>query len=228
MADKEFAHARCRPPMNLRPYTIAVLLLAVVAGGLPVAAQQAPKIPKVGLFTPSTPVAAAPLVEAFKQGLRELGYIEGKTFLLEVRYGEAKRERLRELARDLVAVKVDVIVVSTDGAIAAVRRETGTIPIVMTNSSDPVGTGFVASLAHPGGNVTGISNISPELSGKRLELLRQVVPESSPAWHSSGIPRSGATCSTTRKRSAPPVPWVWSFNPLKSPAPRTSIAASQP
>ena len=177
MADKEFAHARCRPPMNLRPYTIAVLLLAVVAGGLPVAAQQAPKIPKVGLFTPSTPVAAAPLVEAFKQGLRELGYIEGKTFLLEVRYGEAKRERLRELARDLVAVKVDVIVVSTDGAIAAVRRETGTIPIVMTNSSDPVGTGFVASLAHPGGNVTGISNISPELSGKRLELLRQVVPE---------------------------------------------------
>jgi len=177
MADKEFAHARCRPPMNLRPYTIAVLLLAVVAGGLPVAAQQAPKIPKVGLLTPSTPVAAAPLVEAFKQGLRELGYIEGKTFLLEVRYGEAKRERLRELARDLVAVKVDVIVVSTDGAIAAVRRETGTIPIVMTNSSDPVGTGFVASLAHPGGNVTGISNISPELSGKRLELLRQVVPE---------------------------------------------------
>ena len=171
------AHARCRPPMNLRPYTIAVLLLAVVAGGLPVDAQQAPKIPKVGLFTPSTPVAAAPLVDAFKQGLRELGYIEGKTFVLEVRYGEAKPERLRELARDLVAVKVDVIVVSTDGAIAAVRRETGTIPIVMTNSSDPVGTGFVASLAHPGGNVTGISNISPELSGKRLELLRQVVPE---------------------------------------------------
>ena len=177
MADKEFAHARCRPPMNLRPYTIAVLLLAVVAGGLPVAAQQAPKIPKVGLSTPSTPVAAAPLVEAFKQGLRELGYIEGKTILLEVRYGDAKPERLRELARDLVAVKVDVIVVSTDGAIAAVRRETGTIPIVMTNSSDPVGTGFVASLAHPGGDVTGISNISPELSGKRLELLRQVVPE---------------------------------------------------
>ena len=177
MADKEFAHARCRPPMNLRPYTIAVLLLAVVAGGLPVDAQQAPKIPKVGLFTPSTPVAAAPLVDAFKQGLRELGYIEGKTFVLEVRYGEAKPERLRELARDLVALKVDVIVVSTDGAIAAVRRETGTIPIVMTNSSDPVGTGFVASLPHPGGDVTGISNISPELSGKRLELLRQVVPE---------------------------------------------------
>lgn len=157
MADRGFVHTRCRPPMNPRPITIAALLLAVVAGGLPVAAQQAPKIPKVGLLTPSTPVAAAPLVEAFKQGLRELGYIEGKTVVLEVRYGDAKPERLRELARDLAGLKVDLIVVSTDGAIAAVRRETGTIPIVMTNSSDPVGTtGFVASLAH---------------------LLRQVLPE---------------------------------------------------
>jgi ABC-type uncharacterized transport system substrate-binding protein len=163
--------------MNLRVITIAVLLLAVVVGGLPVIAQQTPKIPKIGLLTPSTPVAAAPLVEAFKRGLRELGYVEGKTLVLEVRYGEAKVERLRELARDLAGLKVDVIAVSTDGAIAAVRRETGTIPIVMINSSDPVGTGFVASLSHPGGNVTGISNVSPELSGKRLELLRQIVPE---------------------------------------------------
>jgi len=162
--------------MNLRAITIAVLLLAVGAAGLPVDAQPAPKIPKIGVLTLSTPAAAAPLVEAFRQGLRELGYVEGKTFVLQIRYGEAKSERLRELARDLAAFKVEVIVAGTDQAIAAVKREAGTIPIVMSNSSDPVETGFVASLAHPGGNITGLSNVSPELSGKRLELLRQVVP----------------------------------------------------
>jgi putative ABC transport system substrate-binding protein len=108
--------------------------------------------------------------------LRELGYVEGKTLVLELRYGEARTERLPELARELVGLKVDVIVTATDVAIAAVKRETQTIPIVMGNSSDPVGTGFVASLARPGGNITGLSSISPELSGKRLELLKEVVP----------------------------------------------------
>jgi putative ABC transport system substrate-binding protein len=155
--------------------------LDILAGGLlaaPLAAeaQQAPKIPKIGLLTLNTPAAAAPLVEAFRQGLRELGYVEGKPFVLQIRYGEAKAERLRELARDLVALKMDVIVATQDQAIAAVKREAGPTPIVMANSTDPVGTGFVASLAHPGGNITGLSNVSPELSGKRLELLRQVVP----------------------------------------------------
>jgi putative tryptophan/tyrosine transport system substrate-binding protein len=139
-------------------------------------AQQPKKIAKIGLLAPSTPAAAAHLVEAFRQGLRELGYVEGKTFVLELRYGEARAERISELGRELVGLKVDVIVTGTDVAIAAVKRETQTIPIVMGNSSDPVGTGFVASLARPGGNVTGVSSISPELSGKRLELLRDVVP----------------------------------------------------
>ena len=115
-------------------------------------------------------------IEAFRQGLRELGYVEGKTFVLELRYGEGRVERIPELARELVGLKVDVIVTPTDVAIAAVKRETQTIPIVMAISSDPVGTGFVASLARPGGNVTGLSTISPELSGKRLELLKEVVP----------------------------------------------------
>ena len=94
--------------------------------------------------------------------MRELGYVEGKTLVLEVRYGEARAERIAELARELVGLKVDVIVASTDVAIAAVKRETQTIPIVMAISSDPVGTGLVASLARPGGNVTGNSTISPE------------------------------------------------------------------
>ncbi len=162
--------------MSSRTLAIAVLLLAVAAAGPPADAQQAPKIAKIGYLATSTPAAAAHVVEAFRQGLRELGYVEGKTFVLEVRYGEARFERLPELARELVGLKVDVIVAPVDPAIAAVKRETRTIPIVMTFSADPVGTGFVASLARPGGNVTGLSNISPELSGKRLELLREAVP----------------------------------------------------
>src|SRR5215475_7282409 len=139
-------------------------------------AQQPKKIAKIGLLAPSTPAAAAHLVEAFRQGMRELGYVEGKTFVLELRHGEARADRLPEIAREPVGLKVDVIVTATDVAIAAVKRETQTIPLVMGNSSDPVGTGFVASLAHPGGNVTGLSNMSPDLSGKRLELLKEVVP----------------------------------------------------
>ena len=162
--------------MSSRTLVIAALLLAVGAGGPPVHAQQAPKIAKIGFLSASTPAATAHLLEAFRQGLRELGYVEGKTFVLELRYGEGRFERLPELARELVGLKVDVIVTATDPAIAAVKRETQTIPIVMAFSSDPVGTGFVASLARPGGNVTGLSTISPELSGKRLELLREALP----------------------------------------------------
>jgi len=162
--------------MRSRTRVIAALLLAGAAACPPVDAQQAPKTAKIGLLVAVTPAAAAHNNEAFRQGLRELGYVEGKTFVLEVRYGEAKFERLPELARELVGLKVDVIVAGTDVVIAAVKRETQTIPIVMVNSTDPVGSGFVASLARPGGNVTGLSNISPELSGKRLELLREAVP----------------------------------------------------
>jgi len=108
--------------------------------------------------------------------MRELGHVEGKTFVLELRYGEGKAERFPEIARELVGLKLDMIVAATDVVIAAVKRETQTIPIVMASSNDPVATGLVASLARPGGNVTGLSLISPELSGKRLELLGEVVP----------------------------------------------------
>jgi ABC-type uncharacterized transport system substrate-binding protein len=161
----------------MRKTVISFALFALLfALCVPAEAQQPKKIAKVGFFLGSTPAAAAHNVEAFRQGMRELGYLEGKTFVLELRYGEARAERIAEFARELVGLKVDVIVASTDVVIAAVKRETQTIPIVMAISSDPVGTGFVASLARPGGNVTGNSTISPELSGKRLELLREVVP----------------------------------------------------
>ena len=161
---------------SLRAFAIAALLLAVATVGPPADAQQASKTAKIGILSATTPAALAPGVEAFKQGLRELGWVEGKSFVLEVRYGEGKVERLSELARELVALKMDVIVTPADLSIAAIKRETQTIPIVMALSSDPVGAGFVASLARPGGNITGLSNISPELSGKRLELLREAVP----------------------------------------------------
>ena len=162
--------------MSSRALVIAALLLAATADGPPVAAQQAPKIAKIGLLSPGTPAGFVDLVEAFRQGLRELGQVEGKTFVLEVRHGEGRSERFPELARELVRLKVDVVVVATDAAIAAVKQETRTIPIVMANSADPVGTGFVASLARPGGNVTGLSTVSADLSGKRLALLREAVP----------------------------------------------------
>ena len=162
--------------MSRRTLLIAALLLAVAAASRPVDASQAPKIAKIGWLHPATPAAAAHQLEAFRKGLRELGHVEGKTFVLELRYGEARAERLPDLARELVSLNVDVIVVSADPAIAAAKQQTRTIPIVMAVSADPLGTGFVASLARPGGNVTGLSMISPELSGKRLELLREAVP----------------------------------------------------
>jgi putative ABC transport system substrate-binding protein len=138
-------------------------------------AQQASRIPKIG-FLATAGQLLAPNIAAFRLGLRELGYIEGKTVLLEVRLSGDAVERLPQLARELVALKPDVIVATNDVAIASVRRETQTIPIVMAFSSDPAGAGFVASLARPGGNVTGLCTLSPETSGKRLELLREVVP----------------------------------------------------
>ena len=158
--------------MRLSTACLLAGLASVVVG-----AQQPKKIAKIGVLFASTPGATAHFVEAFKQVLREHGYVEGKNLVLELRYGEARAERIAELARELVGLKMDVIVASTDVAIAAVKRETQTIPIVMAISSDPVGTGFVASLARPGGNVTGLSMISLELSGKRLELLKEAVPK---------------------------------------------------
>jgi putative tryptophan/tyrosine transport system substrate-binding protein len=161
--------------LNRRAFII-VANWSMLAAPLSLEAQPPPKVAKIGLLTPSSPAGSGHLVEAFRQGFRALGYIEGKTFVLQARYGEGKSERLSELARELVRWNADVIVTSTDVATAAVRRQTRTMPIVMALSTDPVGTGFVASLARPGGNVTGLSNITAELSGKRLELLKEAVP----------------------------------------------------
>ena len=139
-------------------------------------AQSAAKTPKVGILQVGFPAASGHLAAAFKQAMQERGYVEGRTVLFEARFGEGKRERLSEAAAELVRLKVDILVTSTDEGIAALKRHTQTIPIVMANSTDPVGTGFVVSLARPGRNITGNSSMSPELNGKRLELLKEVVP----------------------------------------------------
>jgi ABC-type uncharacterized transport system substrate-binding protein len=155
---------------------IVTLTLGTLAASLTAGAQQAAKVPRIGILHPGTPAATSHLFEAFKQGLREHGYVDGQNIVLERRFGENRAERISEVGVELVRIKVDVIVTATDVGIAAVKQQTQTIPIVMAISTDPVETGFVASLARPAGNVTGLSMISPELSGKRLELLREVVP----------------------------------------------------
>jgi putative ABC transport system substrate-binding protein len=157
-------------------YQIIALILGTLVAPLSAGAQQSAKAPRIGVLHVGAPATASHLVEAFKQGLREHGYVEGQNIVVERRFGEARPERISELAAELVRLKVDVIVVGTDQGVAAVRKQTQTIPIVMTNTTDPVGTGFVASLARPGGNVTGFSLMSPELGAKRLELLKEAVP----------------------------------------------------
>ena len=155
---------------------IAGLALGMLAAPLGAEAQQAGKVYRIGLLGRSPPATGGHLWEAFLQGLRDLGYVEGRNLVIEHRYSEGKDEGLPDLAADLVRLKVDVIVAGATPPVHAARRATATIPIVMANHSDPVGSGLVASLARPGGNVTGLSIVNPELSGKRLELLKGAMP----------------------------------------------------
>ena len=139
-------------------------------------AQQPKKVPRIGLLSSFSASVAEPWHEAFRQGLRDLGWTEGKNISIERRYSEGKRERLAELATELVRLKVDVIVTSITPETLAAKNATKEIPIVMASVNDPVGSGFVNSLAHPGGNITGLTNVASDLSGKRLELLKEIVP----------------------------------------------------
>src|SRR5215468_5251406 len=162
---------------SVRELTLIVTLaLGALAAPIISGAQPAARIPRIGVLHPGAPATSSHFAAAFTEGLRELGYLEGQNIVVERRFGEAKPERLPDIAAELVRLRVDVIVTSTDPGIAAVKQQTQTIPIVMANSIDPVGTGFVASLSRPGGNVTGLSSVSPELSAKRLELLKEAVP----------------------------------------------------
>jgi putative ABC transport system substrate-binding protein len=140
-------------------------------------AQQSTKVPRIGFLDASTASGSAVLVDAFRQELSKLGWIEGKNITVEYRFAEQKSERLPELAAELVRLKVDLIVVAGGQPAQAAKKLTTTIPIVMTNQADPVGAGLVASLARPGGNVTGNSGLGTELNTKRLEVLKDAVPK---------------------------------------------------
>jgi len=140
-------------------------------------AQQAGKIFRIGFLDPSTASGSAVLVEPFRQELSKLGWIEGKNIAIEYRFAEQKLERAPELVADLLRIKVDLIVVTGIVPASAAKRATSSVPIVMANVGDPVGAGLVASLARPGGNVTGLSGLSPELNTKRLEILKDAVPK---------------------------------------------------
>ncbi len=153
---------------------IAAMLLATA--GL-TAAQQPPKILRIGFLTAGSSSTIPARIDAFRQGLRELGYVEDKNIVIEWRFGEGKLDRLPALVSELVRLKVDVILSAGAAVTRPAKDATKTIPIVMAQDTDPVGNGFVASLARPGGNITGLSSYSAELNGKRLELLKEIVPK---------------------------------------------------
>jgi putative ABC transport system substrate-binding protein len=158
---------------------------------LPAEAQQRTKIPRIGYLGS---VSKSDRTETFRQGLRELGYVEGKNIFIEWRHHERNIDRLPALATELVRLKVEIIITAGAPAARAAKGATTTIPIVMTQIGDPVASGFVASLAHPGGNITGLSTLAPELNGKRLEILKEVIP---------GLSRVGIFGTSTSPDNAP-------------------------
>jgi putative ABC transport system substrate-binding protein len=160
--------------VDRRKFVVGTLTLWAV----PLAAEAQPpsNIPRIGFLTAAALSAMSARTEAFRQGLRELGYVEGKTILIEWRSAEGQLDRLPSLAAELVRLKVDVIVTGGPAATRPAKAASATIPIVITNDNDPVANGFVASLARPGGNITGLSTLSPEIYGKQLELLKEIVP----------------------------------------------------
>ena len=161
--------------MGWSGFFVAAALLTV---GVKAEAQQPGKIPRIGFLDQSTAAGFSEvLLESFRQELSKLGWIEGKNITIEYRFAEQKRERLRELAADLVRLQVDLIAVTATPSAVAAKNATTTIPIVMATSADPVRAGVVASLARPGGNVTGNSSLAPELTSKRLEVLKDAIPK---------------------------------------------------
>jgi putative ABC transport system substrate-binding protein len=156
---------------------LSVIAFVLVVVGPVADAQQPAKVPRIGFQLDAPASAVAARIEAFRQGLRELGYIEGKNIIIEWRSSEGKIERRNEIAAELVRLKVDVIVSAGPTITRVIREATSTIPIVMGQDTDPVGSGFVASLARPGGNITGLAALAPEMSGKQLELMKEIIPK---------------------------------------------------
>jgi len=188
--------------MITRAAFAVVLILGLLAAPLAAAAQPPAKIPRIGYLGPTSSSAGARLLESFRQGLRELGYVEGQNIFVDYRWAEGMPDRFPALAAELIQLRVDAIVTYNNAAVAALQQATRTIPIVVANMGDPVGSGLVASLARPGGNITGFSGLAEELSGKWVALLREAVPKVSrvavlavsqtPGHHTNWIEIQGA------------------------------------
>jgi putative ABC transport system substrate-binding protein len=155
-------------------YILAAVLLTTLDRAH---AQQQAKVPRIGYVTPTAADPTSPRIKAFQQGLRELGYIEGKNIIVEYRFAEGNPERFPDLVAELVGLKLDIIVVQNSALARAAKKSTTTIPIVMANGGNLFGEGLVASLARPGGNVTGLTNVTRDLGVKRLELLKEILPK---------------------------------------------------
>ena len=171
---------------------LSILVVAVqLAVALIAEAQQPGKVPRIGFLSGVSRATLSGRVDSFRQGLRELGYVEGKNIVIEWRFAGGKLDKLPALAAELVRLKVDVIVTAAPPLTRAAKQATVTIPIVMAFDDDPVGSGFVASLDRPGGNITGLSTQSPEISGKQLEFLREIVPKLSRVGVLGDVTRPG-------------------------------------
>jgi putative tryptophan/tyrosine transport system substrate-binding protein len=176
---RRFAIFDCRLPIGVTAIFFVALAISTVAAPVIADAQQAAKIPRIGYLSPRSRVDTLPYDSAFLLGMAEFGYVEGKNVVIEWRFADGVYERLPALAADLVRLNVDVIVAPSSSAIRAAQQATTTIPIVFLSTGDPVGSGFVASLARPGGNITGLSNTNLDVSAKLLELLMAMAPKSS-------------------------------------------------
>ena len=195
--------------------TLWLVAIFLVGGVEVVEAQQPQKVPRIGFLSrdlhPADSRAASPHnLKAFQQGLRELGYIEGKNIFIEYRYADGRSERLPALTEELVRLNVEAIVAESSQSAREAKKVTTTIPIIMASGADPVAIGLVSSLARPGGNVTGLTNLTPALLGKRLELLKEVVPKS-PALLSS-IPWAVWLNLCLRRPRSLPRRWAQSSN----------------
>jgi putative ABC transport system substrate-binding protein len=192
---------RSRTIENPKWISVVALVVTFALGGAGVQAQQ-PNAPRIGLLGGGSASANASRIEAFRQGLRELGYAEGKNIVIEQRWAEGKLDRLPAFATELLGLKVDIIVSAGPTVTRAAKEANVVIPIVMGFDDDPVGSGFVASLARPGGNITGLSTLSPDLSGKQLELLKEIVPKLSRVAVVGSSPHPGTAQSLKETKLA--------------------------
>jgi len=178
----------CRAQHSVFVVSLCGVLIALCGSA---EAQQPKNVPRIGFLSAVSPSTISARLDAFRQGLRELGYVEGKNIVIEWRSAEGKSDRLPGLAAELVRLKVDLVVSGGVATTRAAKQATVTIPVVMASDDDPVGSGFAASLARPGGNITGLSTLSPEISGKQLELLKEIVSKLSRVAIGGDVTRPG-------------------------------------